>query len=837
MSEILGKHINHVDLHRPLPSRSWRKTLAAGLLAVASTLAIGLNSAPADAQSKEPAKTALSATATQKLSNPASVAAKLATGERARVIVMMQLPGAMRASEAATASEMQQVKSAVRQVQDQVLASLPVTQNAGANEQNVVRMSGVPAFAASLTQAEIEALAANPAVVAIDEDLIVKRNLDDVIPLIGANTTYTYGGTGQGTVVAIIDDGAQITHPFLSGKASDGGCFLQSNSGSYACPNGQRYQTGSAAAGVNANSGQDHGTHVAGIAVGKRTSGTSGPVNGVAKDANFMPLNVFGSSTGASSSDIIKALEYARDRKDAGTNIVAVNLSLGFGQYSSTCDTLISAATTVINQLVARNVATTIATGNDGYRTSVGWPACISSAISVGNTTKSDQVSTTSNSAAVVDVLAPGTSIISSVAVNGFASFTGTSMAAPAVAGAWAAIRSCAPTATVSQIEQALESTGTQIADQRSGGVYTKPRIRVNLAAQQLGCSISGGSITVSPSTNLSSSGPVGGSFSPSQQVYTVTSTAQFGVINWSAADNQSWISMSPTSGSLNPGASVNVTVSINSGANALGVGNYTGSLAFVSGSTQIFRSVSLSVTPPATGNDSFAGASLLTGTSGSTVANNASATGESGEPNHAGASTPLNSIWWKYVAPATGKLNLSTNGSDFDTTIAAYVGSSVSSLTGVASNDDHNPPERWSFTRVPVTQGQTYHIAVDGFSSNTGNIQLNYSQPPAALSVTPGRRMTARRVGQRIRYRVYNRGGKDIVVRLASTSWLTHRPTIMRVPAYTARYVYVTVNNRARRFRGGRNYIGRLILRPVGQRAITRTILYRAPTVRRRGS
>lgn len=845
MFEALKKTINYRNLNRSQPGKKWRKTLFAGLLAVASTLAIGLNSAPADAQSKEPVAAALAG----KSSDQTSISGALAKNGSVRVIV--EVSAQISPSDFATAQGASRAAATVSSAQDAVLATHLGGDQKRAAQWDLRRMKNSPRMVMTLTADELTALASDGRVVRIWEDKIESGQLDQSVPLVGANAvSWPYA---HGYSVAVVDTGVQKSHPFItSGRVIAEACYSttsSANSSVSVCPSGEGSYSG---AGVNCPAsidGCDHGTHVAGIAAGNRT-GSSGPARGVASSSGIIAIQVFSrfnsssicSSSGHSTpcalaftSDILQALDYVQSNA-AARKIAAVNMSLGGSPQSAPCDG--DSRKAIIDSLRAAGVATVIASGNSGATNSGGAPGCISTAVTVGSSTKSDSISSFSNMHAHVDVMAPGSSITSSVPTNSFSSFNGTSMAAPHVAGAFALLKSCDPTKSVTQIEQALESTGTPIADTRSGGIHTRPRIRVDLAAQALGCSGSGNTITVSPTTSLSSSGPVGGPFSPSQQVYTVTGNQQFGVINWSAAANQSWITMSPTSGSLNPGQSVNVTVSINSAANALGVGSYAASLAFVGGSTQLFRIANLSVTAPATGNDSFAGASLLTGTSGSTVANNASATGESGEPNHAGSSTPLNSIWWKYVAPATGKVNLSTGGSDFDTTIAAYVGSSVSGLTEIASNDDINYPSNpQSFIRPRVVQGQTYYIAVDGYDNETGNIQLNYSQPPAALSVTPGRRMTARRVGQRIRYRVYNRGGEDIVVRLASTSWLTHRPTIMRVPAYTARYVYVTVNNRARRFRGGRNYIGRLILRPVGQRAITRTILYRAPTVRRRGS
>jgi subtilisin family serine protease len=107
-------------------------------------------------------------------------------------------------------------------------------------------------------------------------------------------------------------------------------------------------------------------------------------------------------------------------------------------------------------------------------------PACISSAISVAATTDSDQVASFSNVADFLDLLAPGSSITSSVPGGGLASWNGTSMAAPHVAGAWAVLKQKAPEMDVSSILEALRDTGAQLDDERSGGKVTDMR-RINL--------------------------------------------------------------------------------------------------------------------------------------------------------------------------------------------------------------------------------------------------------------------------------------------------------------------------------------------------------------------
>jgi hypothetical protein len=108
-------------------------------------------------------------------------------------------------------------------------------------------------------------------------------------------------------------------------------------------------------------------------------------------------------------------------------------------------------------------------------------PGCISTAVSVGSTEDlTDAISSFSNTAPFLSLLAPGSVITSSVPGAGFGSMRGTSMATPHVAGAWAVLRSRKPAATVSQVLGALQNSGVSIRDTRPGGWRSFNRIQID---------------------------------------------------------------------------------------------------------------------------------------------------------------------------------------------------------------------------------------------------------------------------------------------------------------------------------------------------------------------
>jgi outer membrane protein assembly factor BamB len=137
------------------------------------------------------------------------------------------------------------------------------------------------------------------------------------------------------------------------------------------------------------------------------------------------------------------------------------------------------------------------------------------------------------------------------------------------------------------------------------------------------------------------------------------------------------------------------------------------------------------SPTPPA--NDNFINAQTITGCSGSIGGSTFGATSEAGEPSHdpndSTSLSPGRTIWYQWQAPFSTATTITTVGSDFDTIVAVYTGSSVGSLTRLAFNDDQvNGFVRTSNLTFNPIAGTTYKIAVDGWGRDAGTVKLNWN-------------------------------------------------------------------------------------------------------------
>ena len=417
------------------------------------------------------------------------------------MIVELRLPGGQAVPEgrllpAAVATQ----RADLRQVRRQILTRLAGRVHRVLHEYDTVPLVALEVGADALAELE----ASGFWVASVVEDAVRAPTLAQSVPLIGGDIAWSRGFDGAGTAVAIVDTGVEASHPFLSGKVVEEACYSSSVAGSSTseCPNGTNSQTGPGSGRPCTVNGCWHGTHVAGIAAG---SGATGGVafSGVARGASIIAVNVFsrftktsdcGSSTPCAlawTSDIIAGLERVYALRGA-YNVAAANLSLGGQSSTVACDT--DPTKQIIDNLRSVGIATVVASGNNSLTNALSAPACVSSAVSVGATSKSDAIASFSNSASFLSLLAPGVSIQSSVLSGGYGLASGTSMATPHVTGAWAVLKQAAPTASVSSVLSALQTTGVSITDSRNG--IAKPRIQLDRALATLVPALSLSSVT-----------------------------------------------------------------------------------------------------------------------------------------------------------------------------------------------------------------------------------------------------------------------------------------------------------------------------------------------------
>lgn len=277
-----------------------------------------------------------------------------------------------------------------------------------------------------------------------------KLNLTKAIPYISANIPYDSGYKGKDTYVVVIDSGVQSDHPFLAGKVALEACFAPT------CPNGTSKQIGLGAA----KPVHWHGTHVAGIVAGSNAN-----MHGVAPEAKIIAINIFNIYGSTYDSHIIDALTWV-DSISSEYNIAAVNMSLGTSQvFKTSCNNYIPALTSIISTLKSKNIATVVAAGN-GYAYGMSSPACITDTVSVAATYPDrDLVTNFSNVHEDTDLSAPGNAIYSSDSFSSYRVASGTSMAAPMVAGSYAVYRSKFGIQPVDKVTSDFRTTGIDAKD------------------------------------------------------------------------------------------------------------------------------------------------------------------------------------------------------------------------------------------------------------------------------------------------------------------------------------------------------------------------------------
>ncbi len=239
-----------------------------------------------------------------------------------------------------------------------------------------------------------------------------------------------------GALIAVVDSGVDYNHPDLSGKVILGKDFVNNDN--------------------DPSDDNGHGTHVAGIAAANSNNGTG--ISGVAWNSKILAIKSIDSGNVITAANAVSGIKYAADK---GARIINASFEFAGGQ------TLLCNAVSYANGKGSIVVA---AAGNKGSSV-VAYPAACGSAIAVGNTTATDGRASSSNFGTWVDLAAPGSGIVSTVptgscqwcAASGYRSLTGTSQAAPHVAGAIAVLLSRQPSLTNAQVEERLKLTAKEL--------------------------------------------------------------------------------------------------------------------------------------------------------------------------------------------------------------------------------------------------------------------------------------------------------------------------------------------------------------------------------------
>lgn len=329
----------------------------------------------------------------------------------------------------------------------------------------------------------------------IEADAIHRASLAVSVPLVRADVIQQAGFDGQGQVVALLDTGVDKSHPMLAGRVVEEACFSQTGD----CPNAASEMFGPGAGAACSIDGCAHGTQVAGAAVGAGLG-----LAGVGSGAGLISIRVFSDvdgTPGAFSSDILAGLQHVL-ALTAFYDIAAVNLSLGGDLHGSqaACDAAGGAQRAAIELLRKAGVVTVAAAGDDRRTDALALPACLSNVVSVGSSNDSDEVSSFSNSASFLSLLAPGESIETAEPGGRTIMASGTSLATAHVSGTIALLRQRTPSARVGEVENALRITGRPVRDVRDGrnGV-TAPRLRVDGASDVLAAQAVSDGATTSP--------------------------------------------------------------------------------------------------------------------------------------------------------------------------------------------------------------------------------------------------------------------------------------------------------------------------------------------------
>ncbi|TMW70996.1 S8 family peptidase [Alteribacter natronophilus] len=289
-----------------------------------------------------------------------------------------------------------------------------------------------------LSEAQARGLSNNPHVEAVEENAEVHALGQTVpwgIPHVQGTDAQDAGYTGAGLKVAILDTGIEATHEDLADNVKGGySVFTDAdNSDPYYDPNG-------------------HGTHVAGtVAAVDNDLG----VIGVAPEADLYAVKVLSNAGSGSIAGIAEGIEWSIDN-----DMDIINMSLGASQGSSILEQF-------SNLAYDEGLLVVAAAGNSGNRggnnNTVGYPAAYDSVIAVAAVDQNNNRATFSSTGPAVEISAPGVNVLSTTPGDNYASYNGTSMASPHVAGVAAQVWQAKPGLSNTELRQLLNDTAVNL--------------------------------------------------------------------------------------------------------------------------------------------------------------------------------------------------------------------------------------------------------------------------------------------------------------------------------------------------------------------------------------
>ena len=308
--------------------------------------------------------------------------------------------------------------------------------------------SALKGFSAKVPAQAIAALERAPGVRRVERDIVIRGAAVQPSPPLGLdridqrtqplNSSYTFTRTGSGVTAYVVDTGIRFSHSDFGGRAVSGIDAVEPGTPAEDC--------------------DGHGTHVAGTVGGSRF--------GVAKGVRLSAVRVLGCDGAGTGSDLITGLDFIVRNHAAGAPAVAV-LSLGGVTTSTTVDD-------AVRSVIADGVTVSVAAGNENVDACTISPARVGAALTVGATEPTtDRRASFSNFGSCLDLFAPGVGILSAGHTGDFDTLvsSGTSMAAPHVAGAAALLLETQPSATPADVAEQLRTRATQgiVTDAQSG--------------------------------------------------------------------------------------------------------------------------------------------------------------------------------------------------------------------------------------------------------------------------------------------------------------------------------------------------------------------------------